>query len=281
MPIVLNEFEKVGIFDDLVELGHKNTDGIQWRKPHSKGGEILATLKINLVPKNLKRYPFVGICTGQDRLAHLILKHAERLPNFHVKWKHTFAGVQQDEEGVRITAVTPLGEKYFAAKYLVGADGAGSSVRRSQCIPFEGFTWNDFRFIAINMEYDFARYGYSTGVMVVDEEDWAVIGRIDKEGLFRVAFGIRCSVPEEELLAQLPQKLERLLPGPRPLDYKLVAANPYWAHQRVAKTFISGRVLLTGDAAHVCYTFNLYLVSKLIEAVEQSYRRSRPYNRAP
>ncbi|KFZ05134.1 hypothetical protein V501_08654 [Pseudogymnoascus sp. VKM F-4519 (FW-2642)] len=250
MPIVLNEFEKVGIFDDLVELGHQNNDGIQFRTPHNKGDELLTTVKLNLVPKSLKRYPFIGVNTGQDRLAHLILKHAQRLPNFHIKFSHTFAGVQQDDNGVRITAVTSRGEKYFAAKYLIGADGTGSSVRRSQCIPFRGFTWNDFRFMAVNIEYDFASHGYSTGVMVVDDEDWAVIARIDKEGLWRVAFGVRCSIPEKELLAQLPEKLERLMPGPRPLNYKIVAANPYWAHQRVAEKLTSGRVILTGDAAH-------------------------------
>lgn len=253
MPIVLNEFEKVGIFDDLVELGHQNNDGIQFRTPHNKGDELLTTVKLNLVPKSLKRYPFIGINTGQDRLAHLILKHAQRLPNFHIKFSHTFAGVQQDDNGVHITAVTSRGEKYFAAKYLIGADGTGSSVRRSQCIPFRGFTWNDFRFMAVNIEYDFASHGYSTGVMVVDEEDWAVIARIDKEGLWRVAFGVRCSIPEKELLAQLPEKLERLMPGPRPLNYKIVAANPYWAHQRVAEKLTSGRVILTGDAAHVSH----------------------------
>ena len=254
MPIVLNEMEKVGLADDVIRQGHKNQEGVSFRESHAKGGKILGALKMSQVPKGHVKYDFVGVHMGQHDLAELILKHCGRHPSFRIRWQHRFVGVQQSslDKPIDVAAVGPKGENFFTCDYLVGADGAGSAVRRSQCIPFEGFTWNDFRFVASNVKYDFEKYGFTTANMIVDEEDWAVIARTGPgDQPWRVAFGVRTDVPESEILKQLPSKYERLLPGPRPLQYELVSANPYWAHQRCAKSWKVGKIVLCGDAGHV------------------------------
>lgn len=43
------------------------------------------------------------------------------------------------------------------------------------------------------------------------------------------------------------EEIERALPGPRPLRYRVQRTAPY---KRCAETFRKGRVLLVGDAAH-------------------------------
>ena len=143
--------------------------------------------------------------------------------------------------------------RQFSVRFAVACDGASSPVRKALGIPFEGYTWEDWRFLAINIRYDFDKYGYPAANHVIDPEDWAVIVRAsnEKEGLWRIATGIDPKIPTEEIGKHLPAKLERLLPGPRPLEYEIVGCNPYWAHERVARTFRSGRVVLCGDAAHV------------------------------
>lgn len=253
MPIVLNEFEKVGLVDDILAAGYTNHDGIVFRKSHHQGGQVLASLKMSQVPKGTVKYDFAGVHLGQQAVGELILKHCEQQHTFRVMWRHRYVGSKQmPGKPTEVTCVGPVGEKFFTCDYLVGADGAASAVRRSQCIPFEGFTWNDFRFVASNVKYDFSKYGYGTANMIVDKEDWAVIARTGPgDDPWRVAFGVRTDIPESGILKQLPEKYERLLPGPRPLKYELVNANPYWAHQRVAKTWKVGKVILCGDAAHV------------------------------
>ncbi|KAF4555598.1 FAD-binding domain-containing protein 29 [Elsinoe fawcettii] len=254
MPIVLNEMEKVGVYDDLEKAGFKNRGGITFRRSHAKGGEVLAQLKMSLVPKGSVKYDFAGIHLGQHSLAEILLHHCQKHDSFKVLWGHRFAGVQQRDTsaGVTATAVGPVGERFITADYVIGADGAGSAVRRSLCIPFEGFTWQDFRFVACNVKYDFEGLGgFATANMVVDEEDWAVIARTGREDApWRVALGVRTDIPQDQILQQLPEKFERLLPGPRPLRYELVSANPYWAHQRVAAKLKVGNIVLCGDAAH-------------------------------
>lgn len=256
MPIVLNEFEKIGIYDDIVKAGHKNQEGITFRKSNAQGGDVLAQLKMSFIPKDAAKYNFAGIHLGQQNVAEILLDHCTQQKTFKIVWGHRFAGIVQQEgqsPQVTVTCVGMAGEAFFTCDYLIGADGAGSSVRRSQCIPFEGFTWQDFRFVASNVKYDFEKHGgFTTANMIIDEEDWAVIARTGPgDAPWRVAFGVRTSVPESEILAQIAMHYERLLPGPRPLQYELVSANPYWAHQRVAKTFRVGRIVLCGDAGHV------------------------------
>ncbi|TKX21882.1 FAD-binding domain-containing protein 33 [Elsinoe australis] len=246
--------QKVGVYQDLEEAGFKNKEGIAFRESYAKGGEILAQLKMSLVPEGAVKFDFAGIHLGQHALATILLSHCQRYSNFKILWGHRFVGVQQSDENepVTVTAVGQLGEKFFTCDHLVGADGAGSAVRRALCIPFEGFTWQDFRFVASNVKYDFDGLGgFTTANMIVDEEDWAVIARTGPgDAPWRVALGVRTDVPESEILKQLPGKYERLFPGPRPLKYELVSANPYWAHQRVASKFKVGKVVLCGDAAH-------------------------------
>lgn len=258
MPIVCNEFEKTGIYEDVAAAGHKNREGISFRKSYANGDKLLATMQMSQVPKGENKYDFAGIHMGQHQLAEIILKHCNRYPDkFSVKWRHRFAGATQEgsaDSKVQVVALTTAGEKWFSCDYLIGCDGAGSSVRRSQGIQFDGFTWQDFRFIASNVYYDFEQYpGWTTANMIVDEHDWAVIARTGKpeEGMWRVAYGIPGDVSDADATKSLPEKYERLLPGPRPLKYKLASANPYWAHQRCASKFRNGNVILCGDAAHV------------------------------
>ena len=45
-------------------------------------------------------------------------------------------------------------------RWVIGADGAGSTVRRLLGLSFDGITWPE-RFVATNVYYDFERYGYA------------------------------------------------------------------------------------------------------------------------
>jgi 3-(3-hydroxy-phenyl)propionate hydroxylase len=140
-PLVVNEMAKVGMADDLLEIGVKNTEGVYFRTPYGKSNEVLARMQWSKIPKEGLKYDFVAVNLGQDDLAAIMLKHARKYDTFEVKWSHRFAGVKQDETGVIVCAVTAQGEKFFKADWLIGCDGAGSAVRRALCIPFEGHTW--------------------------------------------------------------------------------------------------------------------------------------------
>jgi hypothetical protein len=91
MPIVLNEFEKVGILDDLLSQSLHNKDGVYFRTPFSKGHDRLGTLSVAKLPKGVMKYDFVAANLGQHHLGALLLSHAESLPTFEILWNRRFS----------------------------------------------------------------------------------------------------------------------------------------------------------------------------------------------
>lgn len=91
--------------------------------------------------------------------------------------------------------------------------------------------------------------------MLSDKEDWALIAKLNEEGLYRCSYAELEHFTLEEVKERLPMKYDKIFPGPRPLEYNLVAMSPYRVHQRCADRFRIGRVLLAGDAAHCMYLF--------------------------
>lgn len=143
--------KKIGIFDDVVNNSLANKEGIYFRTPYTKDNKVLATMKVAKLPKGDLKYDFMATNMGQDDLAQIILEHAQKLESFEITWSHRFVGLKQDETGATVCTVTPMGEKFFTADYVIGCDGGGSAVRRSLCIPFEGHTWTVPALISIGL----------------------------------------------------------------------------------------------------------------------------------
>lgn len=81
-------------------------------------------------------------------------------------------------------------EYFLESKFIDGCDGANSTTRRMSFIPFEGFPWTNFRFVATDVEYDFAEHcGFSLVNYIVDPENWALISKTGKEIIWRVCYG--------------------------------------------------------------------------------------------
>lgn len=140
-------------------------------------------------------------------------------------------------------------------------------------IPFEGFTWTNYRFTAADVEYDFTEHcSFPEANFVVDPENWAVIAKTGKENVWRVCYGILSELEvvhasANRLVGERPELspdhasvVERsktrisayIKPANKDgvMDYKLRRISPYFAHQRCAATYRKGNVLLAGDAAH-------------------------------
>ena len=239
---MLDGLERLGIREEAERIGYTKDDYLWFVK---KTGERLPyDLKVlsRITPFNY------NIQLGQDRLAEICQARLERMPNAEIHWQTPFTGLSQDTEGVTVHADSPAGPIELRARYLVGADGAGSPVRRALGLAFDGFTWPE-RFVATNLRHDFENGGYWQSTMVVDDEWGAVIVKITREGLWRCTYMEDAALPEDSYLERIPAAYEHLLPGGG--GYELVQSSPYKMHQRCAERFRVGRVVLAGDAAHV------------------------------
>ena len=194
-------------------------------------------------------YPYTAHF-GQHLLAQLVLKHFSVLPGTTMRWSTRLVGLSQDGSGALLTVESSRGREDFRTKWVVGADGARSTVRNLLSLPFEGHTWPE-RFVATNVSYDFERYGFEPANMVADPINWAVVARLGRENLWRVTFAEDASLPEGDIPRRIAERYSILLPDPE-APYRIVAYSPYRVHERCAPTFRVGRTLLVGDAAHAC-----------------------------
>lgn len=236
--------EKLGLLEEAEAIGYRNS-GFAMRWP-ATGEEIRSDMRDNPEPGQTITH---NLHFGQHLLAELVMGHLLRLPDTQVLWGHRLTALEQDEDGVRLTVETPDGETQFQAGWVVGSDGARSTVRRLLGLDFEGHSWPE-RFVATNIEYDFAAHGYADANMIVDPDNWAVIAKLGRDNLWRVTYGEDATLDEAAILERLPERFAQILPGREP--YRIDNFSPYRVHERCASAFRVGRVLLAGDAAHAC-----------------------------
>jgi 3-(3-hydroxy-phenyl)propionate hydroxylase len=189
----------------------------------------------------------------QHRLTPIILSKLRAYPHAQVRFSHKVVDVSQDADEVLINAETPGGTEIFRADWLVGADGGRSTVRKCADVGFDGFTWDE-RFVVASTTYDYEPHGYTMNAYVADPEEWATLFKMPDEGppgIWRVIFPV--PPEEEEALtlseAMVEKRMQTFLP--RKERYQIKYKGIYSVHQRVAKEFRVGRVLLAGDAAHL------------------------------
>lgn len=201
---------------------------------------------------------------SQDRLAGIAMRKLRTLSNASVRFGARLEKLQQDAEGVTLSVATADETQELRARWVIGADGAGSTVRRLLDLSFDGMTWPE-RFVATNVYCDFERHGYARATFVIDERFGAVIVILNNEGLWRCTYMEDATLPEETFLERLPQVYQEILPGRG--SYRLERASPYRMHQRSAQQYRVGRVILAGDAAHVTNpTGGLGLTSGLLDS---------------
>ena len=255
---VLEGFERLGILADVGARGLPKQD---YAFRVFKTGETIP-YSIGAIADET---PYAhNVHLGQHELAAIALEHLERLPGARVSFSARVTNLAQVRGGVTVAAATPDGPLELRADWLIGADGGRSTVRRALGLSFEGFTWPE-RFVATNVRHDFDRHGYALATFQIDHVHGAVIVKLDDAGLWRCTYSEDASLPEETVSERLPEHFAVLLPGDE--GYELASHAPYKMHQRAADRFRVGRVLLTGDAAHVTNpTGGLGLTSGLFDA---------------
>ncbi|ORY09415.1 putative monooxygenase [Clohesyomyces aquaticus] len=256
-PVAVQELDRAGVLEDCRKIGTSSTK-ISWRKIN---GEPI----VEMERKPSKDEPYENLILGQHELAEVIFRHFKNCEASKILFRYRVTDIVQDNNGVVVTAETATGTKELTATYVVGADGGRSTVRQLMGVSFDGFTWSQ-QIVATNVVYPFDKYGYSTGNQIVHPDHFCVVAKLNESGLWRVSYG-ETPASDEELRERLPMKYEAIFPGPRPLEYDLKMFSPYRLHQKCASSFRSGRILLAGDAAHLCNPFGgLGLTGGLLDA---------------
>ncbi len=217
-------------------------------------GELIAVFDINLL-KGEVPYPYV-VQWEQYKLVHAALPYIKASGLGEVRFSTKVSGLSQTADYVEATVTNVEGKtEKLRGKYLIGADGGSSTVRKLAEIVFEGFTWPE-RFIKIATNFDFGETGkgYCTRNYFSDPDEWINLFKVKgwgPPGIWRGVFPVPEKETDEEAVSMAG--IQRRLQGihQKNGDYEVPYYGLYAVHQRVAETFNKGRILLAGDCAHV------------------------------
>ena len=194
---------------------------------------------------------------SQKYVEQVLRRHAEVLPGVSIDygWRLTeFAEVPDAVTGT-VASVDGAGERRITARFLVGADGARSDIRKRL-----GFVWTgetgvvrDFfggRMYAIYLRapefYDVAPHAPAWMNVTFNRDRRAFMAAVDGKGEFAFHTQLR-----EGEAAPDAEGLFHSAAGAR-IDATILSSDTWTAgHALVADRFRRGRVVLGGDAAHL------------------------------
>jgi len=247
-PPTLEVLEGLGVLDDVMAIGLKIP---VWQIRNRDGG-IIAEFDLGIL-KDHTAYPY-RFHLGQQKVVPILLAALAREPLAQVRFGVRVTGYAEHQDGVVVTCEDDAGAAgEFSGRWLVGADGARSAVRKAAEIEFEGFTWPE-RFVVTNLADDLGAYGFAFTNYVTDPDRWAVVLRLeDEQGApnWRVTYPTDPGLTDEQVLdpASVQERLVDVISGAETLHVRYCGI--YRVHQRVAAQFRKGRVMLVGDAAHI------------------------------
>jgi 3-(3-hydroxy-phenyl)propionate hydroxylase len=239
-PPSLDMLSDLGVGEEMVARGLAVTH-YQYRDRVS--GEI-AEFDMGVI-SDLTRHPF-RLQLEQYELTRIIAQRLEAYPHVSQRFGAALTGFEQTPHGVSVS----LGSQTIQGSFLVGADGASSSVRKGAGIGFSGFTYDE-KFLVISTSFAFEKVFEKLAWVnyVSDPDEWCVMLRTEK--LWRILWPTQPDVSDDHYLSEdhIQARLKALHATGHP--YEIGHRTLYNVHQRVAETYVKGRVILAGDAAHI------------------------------
>jgi len=243
-PPTLEMLEEFDITRRLIEKGLKAPI---YHFRERRTGEVIDFDLSEL--SDITRHPYRIQCE-QYHLSRMLSEGVQEQKGAEVLFNHRVAAVEQNASGVTVYAETPYSILKVEADYLIGADGSNSTVRKWLGTEFHGFTYPE-KFLCFTTTEPLEEHikGLCHVNYVSDPEEWMVLLRVPS--LWRVLVPADMDTPDEVLKqdAKKNEVFERLIGKGE--EVTTHHRTIYRVHQRVAKSFLTGRTALIGDAAHL------------------------------
>jgi 3-(3-hydroxy-phenyl)propionate hydroxylase len=243
-PPTLDLLDEFAVVPRMITAGLKAPT---WQFRDRETGPV-ATFDLSALAQETN-HPYRVQCE-QWKLMQFLEEELRSLPGADIRFGHQVTGVSQTDDHVTVTARVQSEDVAITGRYLVAADGAHSAVRRALGVEFEGFTYPELFLIAsTNFPFEDTLTDIAYVNYIADPQEWLVLLRVPN--LWRVLVPApedsdRAALLSDESLQQVLQRVVR-----RAEPYDIAHRSVYHVHQKVAKSFRHGRVLLAGDAAHI------------------------------
>ena len=151
---------------------------------------------------------------------------------------------------VRVEIETDGKRETLRARYVVGADGARSTVRHAMGLPFEGMTYPETTLLVTTL-FPFEEHLEGISNVSYCWKENGNFSLLKVPGRWRVSIYPDENIPIDDQMT--PEALDAALQiiVPRDVTYDIAEQRPYRVHMRMVPTYRQGRMLLAGDAAHL------------------------------
>lgn len=237
-PRGLEALARVGAADGVVRRGH-----VIRAQNYSSGPRRLARTRFDRLRGT--RYPY-ALAIPQEQ-TEAVLRERFRALGGRIEFGVRLEDFTQRAGGVELVLRTPEGEDRAECGWLVGCDGAHSTVRERLGVPFTGASYPQ-QFLLTDGEWktglahDEAHYFMTpSGVLVV-------VGL--PGGLYRAFVSVAPDAEIPDPAEAVRQAAAERCPVPFTPSGE-GRTGVFRVHRRLAERWREGRVLLAGDAAHI------------------------------
>lgn len=204
-------------------------------------------------------FPMTNI--QQQLLEEYLLDACAAQPLITLRWGNKVVAVAQDAGGVRATVDTPAGPYEQAADWLVAADGGRSEIRSLLGLKMEGAAYEGF-FVIADIRVDLP---LPTERLAFFDPPWnpgnTVLMHREPLGFWRVDYQLPPGETPQQALepAALKARIDAQLAmiGHAGAPWELDWCSVYSARTLTLPDYVHGRVLFTGDAAHLLPIFGV------------------------
>ena len=244
-PSTLDFLDRFAVTDALIAQG---LIAPHWQFRDRKQGAI-ATFDLAVLAGDT-RHPYRLQCE-QWKLTRLLRDRLDASPDTRIHYGLKAIEATQGADDATLTAERDDGShEVMKARYIIGADGARSVIRKSIGASFDGITHPEL-YLTLSTTFPFESHmaALSKIAYVSDPDEWFVLLRTPT--LWRVLFPTDPAIADAVMLD--PEKVEARLQAVvgHAGRYEIAHKTAYRVFERVCDRYVSGRLLLAGDAAHL------------------------------
>ena len=191
---------------------------------------------------------------AQNQFDPILARAVQASEHAKLRYNLRMESFTEDAQGVTSTLLdVATSEKIqVRSQYLVGCDGAGSTIRRSLGIPFDLIKQMDFSLSAMLRIDNLSQYhGFGNlerFMFMGPEGTWANMTSVDGRGLWRfTVVGAESALDASTF--DITTVVRRAF-GALDIPYTVERVVPWRRAQTLARTYGQGRVWLAGDSVH-------------------------------
>ncbi len=240
----LEQYQQLGLAEEALESGFV-AGGVRF----VVNGRVRAAAHFGDIGRGLSPFPYLFVLE-QARNEALLRDHVIASGG-DIGWSTKVADLTHSGSGYAGLLKHSDGTcRPFECQYLIGCDGARSTVRQFLKMPFPGATNEQLFFVAdVTMEMEFEKHGL---VLVLNNKDFFAFFPMSGPGHYRAIGVLPSSVedPDDFSFDLLRTYIEDNLG----FSAKITGHrwySGYRVHHRIADAFCSGNAFLAGDAAHI------------------------------